>query len=432
MSITFHFATLIAECSTGLVIVCALVVFQPLTAMLAFVYFVIVALMQHRALFAGSQRLGNLVASRTPAVYEVLGDAAALRRLLTTSSATSLLKSLQEKHYQLAQARGMIAFLATIPRYFLELVFALGLVVIGGATYLVSGPPAAFAATTLFVAAGFRLLPVVNRCQALILSMLSYAPTAEFSLVQYPTQAKHTPQTPRLPDNALELTNVSFSYPTSTEPVIKSVSLTLNTGKQYAIVGPSGTGKTTLVDLFLGLHAPQSGEIRLQPDISFAYVPQDTHIAALPLAQNIALTWNPALVDMQRVRSALEQAHLHEFLPNLDDSTPLNSSSMSGGQKQRIGLARAFYLGANFVVLDEVTSALDMDTERVIYNAVNALRGQATVVIIAHRLSTVQRADQVLYLDNGALAGAGTFAELSELVPEFRRQIELSQIDLVG
>ena len=105
---------------------------------------------------------------------------------------------------------------------------------------------------------------------------------------------------------------------------------------------------------------------------------------------------------------------------------------MSGGQKQRIGLARAFYLGANFVVLDEVTSALDMDTERVIYNAVNALRGQATVVIIAHRLSTVQRADQVFYLDNGTLAGAGTFAELSQSLPAFRRQIELSQIDLVG
>ena len=105
---------------------------------------------------------------------------------------------------------------------------------------------------------------------------------------------------------------------------------------------------------------------------------------------------------------------------------------LSGGQKQRISLARALYANANFLVLDEVTSALDMDTERQIYETIDSLRGNATVVIVAHRLSTVQRADEVIYLTDGKVAGKGSFAHLMSELPAFRRQVELSQIAVGG
>jgi ABC-type multidrug transport system fused ATPase/permease subunit len=211
---------------------------------------------------------------------------------------------------------------------------------------------------------------------------------------------------------------------------LRQISLELEQGKQYALVGPSGAGKTTLVDLLLGLLVPQSGSIRLCPTIRTAYVPQDTYIASLPLRNNVALQWSDEHIQSDRIANALHRAGLQDFTTRIADDTALDPTALSGGQKQRIGLARALYMDANLYIFDEVTSALDMETERRIYETIDALRGRATVVIVAHRLSTVQRADTVFYLDNGMIAGAGTFAELSDSLPTFRRQIELSQIDL--
>ena len=167
----------------------------------------------------------------------------------------------------------------------------------------------------------------------------------------------------------------------------------------------------------------------MSPALRSAYVPQDTYIASLPLRHNVALHWSDLDINNERVTTALRRAGLQDFLARITDDTPLDASALSGGQKQRIGLARALYTDANFLVLDEVTSALDVETEQQIYATINSLRGVATVVIVAHRLSTVQRADKVFYLDNGAIAGSGTFFELSSTLPAFRRQIELSQID---
>jgi ABC-type multidrug transport system fused ATPase/permease subunit len=123
---------------------------------------------------------------------------------------------------------------------------------------------------------------------------------------------------------------------------------------------------------------------------------------------------------------------LPDFTERVDDDLPLDATTLSGGQKQRIGLARALYADANFLVLDEVTSALDMETERQIYETIDSLRGAVTVVIVAHRLSTVQRADEVIYLNEGTVAGKGSFAHLMSELPAFRRQVELSQIDVGG
>jgi ABC-type multidrug transport system fused ATPase/permease subunit len=424
--------TILCEFITGLAVFTALLFIQPLTSMLAIGYFVLVAVIQHRGLSKISTRFGEDSVKLTNEVYELLGDAANLRRVLSDQNRESLVDVLRRKRNELAKTQGMVAFVATIPRYFLELVFAIGLAVIGGFTYLIAGPPEAFAATTLFVAAGFRLLPIVNRIQALFLLLLTTAPIARLALKQFTTLPDTTYGRPQSLKNIYELNNVSFTYHDASVAVLTNISIDLQFGKQYAIVGPSGVGKTTLVDIFLGLNAPQSGTIKREPNLKLAYVPQDTFIASVSLAQNIALSWDFNSVNHEKVLEVLSQAQLTEFVDLVYEQKPLDSSALSGGQKQRIGLARALYAGANFLVLDEITSALDMETEQQIYKTINALRGSATVVIVAHRLSTVQRADVVFYLDNGTVAGSGSFAELSASLPSFRRQIELSQIDLVG
>ena len=430
MQLNLQLSTLAAEVVTGLVIVSALVMFQPLTALFAVMYFLLVVLIQHKTLSRRSQSYGQVVARLAGRVYQLLADAAGLKRLLNGSSRFSLEHALRADHSRITMARGMAGFLSTVPRYFLEFVFALGLIVIGGFTVLTSGQAAALAATTLFVAAGFRLLPIVNNAQALLLSILSITPIARLALTHYPTIPLPEYESPTSPSLLIELSDVTFTYPNAPRPALNSVPLKLIHGRQYAIVGASGAGKTTLVDLLLGLNVPQSGTVKRRPNVTTAYVPQDTYVATASLASNVALSWDHESIDFDHVRATLRQVQLEEFLPLVDDPSPIGGGQISGGQKQRLGLARALFTGAEFIVLDEVTSSLDVETERNIYEVIDSLRGSVTVVIVAHRLATIQRADQVFYLDEGRLLATGTFSELSEKLPRFRRQIELSQIRL--
>lgn len=436
--IVFHGITIPCEALTAIAILGALVVYQPLTAVVALIYFAVIAAIQQRVLSQRSTVVGEELVTQTNRVYQLLADGRGLRRILNDDSASDVLHTAAQLRSRLTRARALQTFVATLPRYFLEVVLAVGLLVVGGTTYLVSGPPSALAATSLFVAAGFRLLPIVNRIQALTLAILAYAPTARLAFTRFVTVPTPLFPAPHDENNAIELECVSFSYAPSSQVhvsadlVLHGVSIALRRGGQYAIVGPSGAGKTTLVDLLLGLNIPQEGVVRVAGDIRTAYVPQDTHIAGMPLRNNVALRWSDQGIHSERVRAVLTQAGLPDFAERVNDDTPLDATTLSGGQKQRIGLARALYANANFLVLDEVTSALDMETERQIYETINSLRGTATVVIVAHRLSTVQKADEVIYLDDGTVVGKGSFAHLMSGLPAFRRQVELSQIDVGG
>jgi ABC-type multidrug transport system fused ATPase/permease subunit len=163
-----------------------------------------------------------------------------------------------------------------------------------------------------------------------------------------------------------------------------------------------------------------------------AYVPQDTHIARLSLQQNIALEWNREAINVSLVDDAIKRAQLTHVLDGRSETDGLSEQGLSGGQKQRIGLARAMYRNPSLLFLDEVTSALDAETEHAVMSSIESLRGTTTVVIVAHRLSTVQHADQVIYLENGKILGVGTFEELRKSIPQLQRQIELGTLNLLN
>lgn len=423
-------SAMISELLTAVVLLGLFVVFDPLTALTSIFYFSAVVIAQHRTLAKVSYRQGVETMRLRDGLYRVLGDAARLRRTLSESSADSMTGFLSKYRSQLSDTRGRSAFVATVPRYLLELTLAIGIMIMGGVSYLTSGPTQALTTVVLFTGISFRLLPVVNRIQILALTIIGDVPTANLVFQMPHSTPKVIVEDPKESKNALELQGVNFRYSNSGDLVLRDINLCIEKDKQYAIVGPSGSGKTTLVDIFLALLEPTSGSIQRDKKNVSAYVPQETHIAYISLAENVALAWNRADVDFRRVESALMRAGLHEFLPRIDDLTPLLNESLSGGQRQRIGLARAFYSEASFIVLDEVTSALDAETEKDIVEQICELRGDVTAVIVAHRLSTVRHADHVFYLEDGRLIGSDTFQVLADTLPQFRQQIVLGQINL--
>ena len=253
-----------------------------------------------------------------------------------------------------------------------------------------------------------------------------------------PTRAERL----RLRDKVF-IEDVYFRYPTGTEDVLRGVSLTIPKGHSVAFVGGSGAGKTTLVDIILGLHTPTSGRVLVDDtDIqdrltdwqaSLAMVPQDVYLFDDDLRTNIAFDQRDAEIDDARISEVVAQAELQDLVAKLPQGllTEIGDrgSRLSGGQRQRVGIARALYRDPSLLVLDEATSALDNETEHHITRTISQLHGDITVVIVAHRLSTVRQCDQVIYLEDGMIAAQGTFDEVRAQSPRFDRLVRLGNLE---
>lgn len=235
----------------------------------------------------------------------------------------------------------------------------------------------------------------------------------------------------------LEFENVSFRYPKAELAGLKEITVKIQAGERIGIVGSTGAGKTTFADLTLGLLEPNDGQIIVDGTIinnsnlrawqqSVGYVPQDIFLTDASIFENIALGVPIQEIDEKRVHRAAEIARIHIFITEeLSDgySTKIGERGvrLSGGQRQRVGIARALYHEADLIVFDEATSALDNLTEREVMSAIDALPGDKTVLMIAHRLSTVKRCDRIIVLDNGKLVGCDTWDMLMANNTYFRK-----------
>ena len=428
-----------AESISGLMIFGAVLVMQPLTAVVALVYFTLVVLVQHRFLSNAQTQTGQVIFKNGNGTYELLADYYHMNKLLQINESETFESSLRIQRTELAIAKAKQSFTSSLPRYFMESMLSLGFVVVAGTTWLLVDESAVLPAVAVFAVAGFRILPTVNRIQGQALTAIGSIPLAQQALLPIIPRIKkdkHVSKNVQIDSgNVIEVMGVHFSYPSKNVTVLSDINLTFKKGLQYAIVGPSGSGKTTLIDICLGLLTPQKGEVvwnLKETGESFGYVPQDTYVSSSSVAGNVALEWESSVIDFAKVREVLALARLEEYLgSNLDDKK-LNErfGRISGGQRQRLGLARALYRDSKLLVLDEATSSLDAITESKVMETVKLLRGKTTVIIVAHRLSTIKDADQVIYLEGGKVLGIGTFAELQKTLPQFEEQVRLGRLTI--
>lgn len=230
-----------------------------------------------------------------------------------------------------------------------------------------------------------------------------------------------------------------MTYPGSRFPALSDINLSVKSGDFVAIVGPSGAGKSTLADIILGVIGPTNGNVRISNQIpqsvraSFpgliSYVPQDAFLINGTIRENLELGFEPGTFSDEEIWRALELANLRDFVSNseskLETKVGENGASLSGGQKQRISIARALITKPKLLLLDEATSSLDAQVEADITVGLLGLKGQVTLVVIAHRLSTVVAADVVIYMNEGKIVATGTFDEVRIKIPNFNKQANL-------
>jgi len=320
--------------------------------------------------------------------------------------------------------------LLQLPRLWMEVLGVTGLAVLVLSMLARGHDTAAIMPTlALFAAAAFRMTPSANRVLAVINSLRYGLPavatlTSELALPVSDTPPGGTHRTAFQRD--IELRDVTFSYPDTPAPALRGVSVRIGKNETVGFIGPSGSGKTTLVDVLLGLLAPQRGEVRVDgTDVAghlrawqdqIGYVSQTIYLTDDTLRRNVAFGVPEAEIDDRAVARAVRAAQLDDFVASLpaglDAAVGERGVRLSGGQRQRIGIARALYHDPAVLVLDEATSALDAATERGVMDAVAALQGSRTIVIVAHRLSTVDRCDRLYRLEAGRIVEAGRATEV--------------------
>jgi ATP-binding cassette subfamily C protein len=346
-----------------------------------------------------------------------------------------------------------------MPRYIIEAALLVGvaLFVLGQA---LAGDIVKSAATIgVFLAGGFRLTAALLPLQNSLLTINAAIPTARTAHeILELEKGKVTVSGPKTTSKAetntvskaglnsplgVELRNVSFSYPDSNHPALRDASFVIEPGTQVALMGPSGAGKSTIADLLCAVLIPTSGNITRTgetqgPDVAerlgpVSYVPQRPGLVSGTILDNVALAASATDVSREQALEALQLANLADLVVKLPDGidTPLGKlqDGLSGGQLQRLGLARALYSNPGLLVMDEATSALDAESEAEIQKALDSMRGKVTVVLIAHRLNTIQHADKVILVEDGLVKDSGTFKELVGRNPSVERVVDLMRVD---
>jgi ABC-type bacteriocin/lantibiotic exporter with double-glycine peptidase domain len=373
---------------------------------------------------------------------EVLG---AIKEVKVSGLETAYLSRFRDPAGRYARRRAAAKLIGMVPRSAFEIVAQGGLLIVLMVLLGSSGKndfSAVVPMLGLYAFAGLRLIPALQEIYGILARMSFTRPAldrlhGDLALAAAPKQTSRPRDIAPLPlHRQLELRGVTYAYPNATRPALDDISLSIAARTTIGFVGATGAGKTTLVDVVLGLLEPQNGEIlvdgtSIHPNHvrawqrSIGYVPQQIFLADDTVAGNIAFGVPREKIDMQAVERAAKCAELHAFvlegLPHgYQTEVGERGVRLSGGQRQRIGIARALYHDPEVLVFDEATSALDNLTERAVMDAIHNLTHVKTILVIAHRLSTVRPCEQIFFLERGRLRAVGTYDQLLAGDPIFQ------------
>ena len=345
---------------------------------------------------------------------------------------------------RLAYSMGMNIAISASPRYFVELI-AFGSM-ISLVLYLIASYEGNLGmilpVLSVYAVGGVKLLPAFQQIYTEIAAVKANIPA--FYSIRDDLQNSFEEKKVLTEANQvvldfkknISLEEITFNYPGIEEPTLKELNMSIPVNSVTGIVGPSGSGKSTLIDILLGLIHPQKGQLRVDGNIindenrrswqnTFGFVAQSIFLSEGTIAENVAFGIPVDKIDFKQVEKALNLAHLSELVKSLKNGIHSKVGErgvqLSGGQRQRIGIARALYHEAEVLVLDEATSSLDGITEKMIMEAINEFSGKKTIILIAHRLKTVQKCDQIFFIDNGQVVDKGTYEELIKTNEQFKK-----------
>lgn len=443
----------------SILVLLAMILFvMPVPALIAFVYFGVTISVMQLFLRRGNAKYGEISArAGRDALRSLFDNVKGFREIRISNSRELTVEEYRQHALRSVNSDVNISFFADFPKYALEIIFIVGIAGLLGLMTSTQGADS-LPALMLFATACIRILPNATR----MVASLGGIRANEFASEEVAKVIRSmSPEEQRLrmiefkgdidPATIINPTNepvdvlvdsLVYRYPDGDKDVLRDIQLDVPAGTSVAFVGGSGSGKTTLVDLILGLLTPTRGVISSQgKDVNtdlpswyqkIGYVPQDPYLGNGTLREAVAFGIPKQYIDDERVHYCLELAELMPVVETLENgiNTPIgeNGNRLSGGQRQRVGIARAMYRNPSLLIMDEATSALDNETEHKITQTINRISQEITVIIVAHRLSTVRNVDQLVYLSQGRIANKGTFKEVQAANEEFANLVRLGQL----
>ncbi len=441
---------IVADGSLLLVIGIGLLIIDPIMAMGTALLFGTAAIILHNLMHKRALGLGIQQAELNIKSNQILLESlSAYRDVYIKNGLARNADKFSQHRFQLSNNIAESTFMPFVSKYVIEALILIGALSLSAVQFILQDAEHAISTLALFMAAGTRLAPAILRIQQSLIAMKSSSGNALVSIelidrLDLSNTVGQVLETPFTTVHAgfkssIKIEGLSAKYPKSEKLVLNGINLEILPGEVVGIVGSSGSGKSTLVDVILGVLVPHTGEVKISGKTpaealatwpgAIGYVPQDVYIKDGSIAENISLGFETESVSNSEFMHVIAQAQLMklvEQIPNhLDALVGEGGSMLSGGQKQRLGIARALLSRPELLILDEATSALDGKTESEITDAIASLKGKCTILIVAHRLSTISTVDKVIYLDEGLIKCIGTFEEVRRQVPDFDMQARL-------